>query len=188
MACRSRTLLHFLEREVCRQHPEGSSLQAALPSARDASKLNMAQLQGELLEMTAGLQQVGSLEAWVLWGHPRSNPLGYLALCLEPKLGPLKKREEERAVLLPDCGCRASTPPLTAAASNLPSPHTAFLAPCPVGTQVQAAVEAEGCSVAYVERMADVYNRAAEELEALAENLAEAEAAFRWVTWPHGLC
>lgn len=57
--CRSRTLLHFLAREVLRQHPGGASLRACLPSCKEAAKLGLAALHAELAEMRAGLAQVG---------------------------------------------------------------------------------------------------------------------------------
>lgn len=65
--CRSRTLLHFVAREVARQHPDGASLAAELPSAAAAAQLDLgaavAELEGlavEGRELQAALAAGGS--------------------------------------------------------------------------------------------------------------------------------
>jgi hypothetical protein len=59
--CRSRTLLHFVAREVARQHPAGASLIAALPSAAAAAQLDLPAAQAELAELTAAVQGAAAL-------------------------------------------------------------------------------------------------------------------------------
>lgn len=51
--CRSRTLLHFIAREVARQLPTGASLAADLPSAGAAARLDRAAVAEELRELAA---------------------------------------------------------------------------------------------------------------------------------------
>ena len=51
---RSRTLLHFVAREVARQHADGASLQATLPSAAAATQLDLEAAKAEVAELTAG--------------------------------------------------------------------------------------------------------------------------------------
>ena len=65
--CRSRTLLHFVAREVARQHPDGASLAAELPSMAAAAQLDLgaaaAELEGlavEAREVQAALAAGGS--------------------------------------------------------------------------------------------------------------------------------
>lgn len=60
---RSRTLLHFVAREVSRQHPAGACLGAALPSAQAASRLDWQQARAEVVELAAGVRRVEGLIA-----------------------------------------------------------------------------------------------------------------------------
>ena len=59
---RSRTLLHFVAREVARQHPAGACLIAALPSAAAAAQLDLPAAKAELRELTAAVQDGAALE------------------------------------------------------------------------------------------------------------------------------
>lgn len=53
---RSRTLLHFLAREVARKHPNGASLAAELPSCRAAARVSLSDLRAELDALADGIE------------------------------------------------------------------------------------------------------------------------------------
>lgn len=52
----SRTLLHFLARELARQQPNGASLRAELPHCTAAARVTLSELRSELDQLAAGLQ------------------------------------------------------------------------------------------------------------------------------------
>ncbi len=53
---RSKTLLHFLAREVSRQHPDCSSLASQLPTCRVASRISLCDLRAELDALAEGIE------------------------------------------------------------------------------------------------------------------------------------
>lgn len=53
---RSKTLLHFLAREVSRQHPDCSSLTFELPTCRVASRISLGDLRAELDALAEGIE------------------------------------------------------------------------------------------------------------------------------------
>lgn len=64
---RSRTLLHFVAREVAKQHPDGACLKAALPSAAAAAQLDMAGLAAQLTALSTEARWAPPAGSSLLW-------------------------------------------------------------------------------------------------------------------------